>query len=112
MARHARVVDRRTRVAALTAVAVTWIGGLAAGFYTLLALGSRYGCTSNNHGLGCGNGGTGLGVLLLLVVIATVTAVTVLASDAPTRRAALVASAGIAVLVACFLGARAILDTI
>jgi hypothetical protein len=112
MSRHARSVDRPTRVTGLLTVIVVWAAGLAAGFYALLGVAARYGCSSSHHGLGCGNGGTAVGVVLVLAVIATVSTVTVLAHGRTPARVLAIGVCGLAVLVACYFGTHALLDTV
>ena len=112
MARHTQPANRGTRLVALAVVVVVWLCGLAAGFYALLGIAARYGCGSNNHGLGCGNGGSAVGVALLIGVIASVTSVTVLVHGRSRLRILLIGVIGLFALAACALGSHALLNTV
>jgi hypothetical protein len=94
-------------------VALLWLAGLGAGFYSIIGVGARYGCSTNDRGLACRPEGTALAAGLVLGVIVVVTAGTVLAQDAPSwsvrLRRLLVA---VVLLAACVVGAHALLDTI
>jgi hypothetical protein len=99
-------------VARASALAVIWLGGLAAGFFALLSVAARYTtCTTTAHGLACRPAGTAIGGTLVIGVIATVTAATVLTHDRGPRRSATWALLGAAALGAAYLAAHALLGT-
>jgi len=110
--RHAKAVDGRSRLARASALVLIWAGGLAAGFFALLSMATRYtSCGASAHGLACRPAGTAVGAAIVLGVIATVTAATVLTHDCGPRRLAACGVLGVTALVACYLGAHALLDT-
>lgn len=112
MGRHAKAVSSRSRYARAAALLVVWLGGLAAGFFGLLSTSAKFTtCGSNSKGLACSTPGTALGAFLVIGVIATVSATTVLTHDRPPRNVALTAVGGVVALVACYLGAHALLGT-
>jgi hypothetical protein len=99
-------------VAPASALAVIWLGGLAAGFFALLSVAARYtSCTTTAHGLACRPAGTAIGASLVIGVIATVTAATVLTHDRGPRRSATWGVLGAATLGAVYLAAHALLGT-
>jgi hypothetical protein len=96
----------------LVLLAVLWLCGLVAGFYAMLGAGAKLGCGQNAHGLACRPVGSALGAAIVLGVVVIVTAVTIALQDARSRRSrALRLITGLALLVACLLGARALLAT-
>jgi len=110
--RHAKPVSSRSRLARASALAIVWIGGLAAGFFALLSVAARYTtCSASAHGLACRPVGTAIGGSLVIGVIATVTAATVLTHDRGPRRSATWGVLGVATLGVCYLGAHALLGT-
>lgn len=112
MGRHAKPVDNASRASRASALVVVWLGGLAAGLFGLLSVSARYTtCGAHSHGLACRTPGTALGGFLVVGVIGSVSATTVLTHDRPARTVVLWALAGVAVQVACYLGAHALLGT-
>lgn len=111
MSRHAKVVDRRLRAIRLSAVGVVWLGGLTAGFYSLLSAAAKYGCGASDDGFACHGSGSVVGVLLVVAVIAIVTGVTVMTQDRAARGIVVVSGIGLAALVVCFVAARSLLAT-
>jgi hypothetical protein len=110
--RHAKAVSSRSRAARATALAVVWLGGLAAGFFALLSVSARYTtCSASAHGLACRPAGTAIGGTLVIGVIATVTAATVLTHDRGPGRSATWGLLGAAALIVCYLAAHALLGT-
>ena len=68
---------------------------------------------SNDNGLACRGSGTALGLLIVVAVVLVVTAGTLLIQDARSWPARLLRLfAAVVFLAACFLGARALLDTV
>lgn len=111
-AKHARDLDpslRRTRLAVLL---VVWLGGLAAGFFGILATAARYGCGNSATGLGCSTSGTVLGVALIVAVIVIVTALTVYSHERRQRPVLGAGAVAILGLVLCYLGAQGLLSTV
>ncbi|MCW2646142.1 MAG: hypothetical protein QOF87_2470 [Pseudonocardiales bacterium] len=99
-------------MARASALAVVWLGGLAAGFFALLSVAARYTtCSTSAHGLACRPVGTAIGGSLVIGVIATVTAATVLTHDRGPRRSATWGVLSAATLAACYLAAHALLGT-
>jgi hypothetical protein len=112
VARHAKALSRRSRVARASALAIVWLGGLGTGFFALLSVAARYTtCSSGARGLACRPAGTAIGGFLVIGVIATVTAVTVLTHDRGPRRSATCGLLGTAALGMCYLAAHALLGT-
>jgi hypothetical protein len=122
MARHTAALsepvetDRPARAGgrALTAalIAVLWACGLLAGFYAMLGVGAKVGCGRSSHGLACRTAGSALGAAIVLGVIVIVTVATIAMQDATSNRSRLLRMiAGIVLLGACLLGARALLAT-
>ena len=117
MARHVHDLtanrSRSTVIAGLALIALLWIGGLLAGFYSMLSTAARFGCAHNDKALACRNAGSALSVALVVAVVAIVTAATLLVFDAQTWPARLVRLLGGLVLLGlCLLAARAILATV
>ncbi|MDP9093071.1 MAG: hypothetical protein M3N95_09070 [Actinomycetota bacterium] len=111
MARHAKRTDGRWRFARGGALTLIWLGGLAAGFLSILAAAARYSCAPTAHGLACRPAGTAAGGGLIIAVIAIVTAVTVTTHDTGRRRLAAWTFAGATALLGCYVGARALIGT-
>ena len=112
MGRHTRTADGRSQLARTSALALVWVSGLTAGFFALLSVAARYtSCSASARGLACRPAGTVIGATILLGLIATVTAATVLTHDRGPRRVAACGVLGVTALVACYLGAHALLDT-
>ena len=112
MARHVRSFDRRASTVRRSTVVAVWLGGLAAGFFGLLAAAAKYGCGANDHGLACRTTGSALGVLVVIAVVAVVTVVTVLTHERPPRRVLTLGGAGLLALLVCFVAAQALLGTV
>jgi hypothetical protein len=94
-----------------TALVVIWLGGLAAGFFAILSVAARFGCSHSSHGLACKQSGSALGAGLIVAVIAVVTTVTVATHDRGPRRVATTAALGALALIGCYLGAHALIGT-
>ena len=91
---------------------MVWLGGLAAGFFGLLAAAARYGCGASDNGLACRGSGSLLGILVVLAVVAVVTAVTVLSHERAPRHVLVLGAVGLIALMGCFMAARSLLDTV
>jgi hypothetical protein len=109
--RHARAASPRWRFARGTALAAIWLGGLAAGFFAILAAAARYSCAPSAHGLACRSAGTAVSGGLIISVIAIVTVVTVATHDSDHRRLVAWTGAGVLGLIACYFGAHAVIAT-
>ena len=111
MGRHARTPDSRVRLVRGSALVVIWLGGLTAGFFSILSVAARYGCARSAHGLACRQSGSALGVVLIVAVIAVVTTVTIATHDRGLRRVSVTAGLGALALIGCYLGAHALIAT-
>jgi hypothetical protein len=98
-------------VTRLTAVAVVWLVGLAAGLYGLLAATAHYGCTPEDRAVACGTTGSIAGILVMLLVIAVVAAVTLATRGRSARGVLVLGVLGLVVLVGCLLTAHGVLAT-
>ena len=88
MSRQAKVVDQPHRAIRLSAVALVWLGGLAAGFFALLSAAARYGCGPEDDGFACQTSGSFVGILIVVA-----------------------AAVGLAALAVCLVAARSVLAT-
>ena len=111
MGKHAAERDARLRALRGSALTLTWIAGLAAGFYGVLSIVARYGCGKSANGLGCRTSGSALGVLIVVAVVAVVTTVTVATHGGDGRRIGIATLLGIIGLAICFACAHALLAT-
>lgn len=111
MGRHTSTVPGRRRQARAAALVAIWLGGLAAGFFAILSIGTRFSCGAHSRGLACRPAGSLLGIVIVLGVIAIVTAVTVLTHDGGARRLAAASTLGALALIACYAGAQALIGT-
>jgi len=109
--RHARTPDSRVRLVRGSALAVIWLGGLAAGFFAILSVAARFGCSHSSHGLACKQSGSMLGGVLIIAVIAIVTTVTVATHDRGPRRVAIMSTVAALALLGCYLAAHALIGT-
>jgi FtsH-binding integral membrane protein len=109
--RHVKAPDNRLRLMRGSALALVWLGGLAAGFFAILSIAARYGCGRSSHGLACRQSGSALGAALIAAVVAVVTAVTVVTHGRSTRGVWAAAAVGAVALIGCYLGARALIAT-
>jgi hypothetical protein len=112
LASHLDEADRRARAIRLGALALVWLAGLLAGFFGLLAAVATYGCADSDRGLACRTPGSLLGAVVVLAVIAVVTVVTVRSQGRPPRSVAVLTGSGLVALLACFVAARMLLDTV
>jgi hypothetical protein len=94
-----------------SALTVIWVGGIAAGFFAILSVAARYGCSRSAHGLACRQSGSALGVVIIAVVVAVVTAVTVFTHGRSSRVIGIAAAVGAAMLVGCYYCAHALIAT-
>ena len=108
MPRHARGKDARPRRVRLVALAVVWVCGLIAAFFSVLAATARYGCATGNRALACRTSGSVLGWLLVAAVIVVIIAVTIML-DRPRGPVLVVASIGVATALLCLGAATGLL---
>jgi hypothetical protein len=94
-----------------SALTLIWLGGLAAGFFAILSVAARFGCSRSSHGLACRQSGSALGAALVVAVIAVVTTVTVVTYNRGARRVSIASALGALALVGCYLGAHALIGT-
>lgn len=99
------------RAIRLSTVSLTWVCGVAAGFFGLLGATAKYGCATDNNGLGCSTSGSVIGILIVVAVLAIVIGVTLMTNDRPPRRVLIVGAVGLAALVVCFALAQMLLAT-
>ncbi|MDT4891754.1 MAG: hypothetical protein QOE97_789 [Pseudonocardiales bacterium] len=111
MARHLKPADGRTRAMRATALVLVWVGGLVVGFFGILSVGARYGCSHSATGLACRTSGSTLGIVVVVLVIAVVTAVTVGTHGREPRAIAVATVLGAVGLSACYVCAHALLAT-
>ena len=111
MGRHVRQPDGRLRLVRGSALTVVWLGGLVVGFFGILSVAARYGCARSAHGLACRQTGSLLGIVIVVAVVAVVTAVTVYSHGRSTRAIGVSAAVGLALLVACYWCAHALIAT-
>jgi hypothetical protein len=109
--RHTKEPTKQWRLARGSALVLIWLGGLAAGFFAILSAAARYSCGPTAHGLACRPAGSALGLVIALCVVATVTTVTVFTHDRGPRRLVGMTGLGATALLACYLGAHALVGT-
>jgi hypothetical protein len=109
--RHAKQTDSRLRLVRASALTVVWGGGIAAGFFAILSVAARYGCSRSAHGLACRQSGSALGGVIIVAVVSVVTAVTVYTHGRSSRVIGVAAAVGVAMLVVCYYCAHALIAT-
>ena len=111
MGRHAKQPDNRLRLVRGGALTVVWLGGIAAGFFAILSVAARYGCSRSAHGLACRQSGSALGIVIVAAVVAIVTAATVYTHGRSRRIVGIAAAVAVAMLVGCYYCAHALIAT-
>jgi hypothetical protein len=109
--RHTKQADNRLRLVRGSALTLVWLGGIAVGFFGILSVAARYGCSRSAHGLACRQSGSLLGGVIIAAVVAVVTAVTVYTHGRSSRVVGVAAAVGLVLLVACYYCAHALIST-
>lgn len=94
-----------------SALTVVWLCGIVVGFFGILSVATRYGCSRTARGLACQQSGSLLGGVIIVAVVAVVTAVTIYTHNRDSRLVGIASAMGLAVLVGCYYCANALIAT-